>query len=137
VTDPATTPPRPRVLDTAALLALARGETYAIVVTDVVLRSGGRLVVPACALSAAVAARPAAELRLLACTEQDQVDVDDLTGAAARRVGRLLARAKLPTELLPAAHVVHAAIERDRSPVFTGDPDALRRIDPDLALDEV
>lgn len=137
MTDPATTAPRPRVLDTAALLALARGETYAIVVTDVVLRSGGRLVVPACALSAAVAARPAAEPRLLALTEQDQVDVDDLTGAAARRVGRLLARSRLPTELLPAAHVVHAAIERGRCPVFTGDPASLRRVDPDLTLDEV
>jgi hypothetical protein len=124
-------------LDSAALLALARGETYAIVVTDVVLRSGGRLFVPSCAIAAAVAARPAAEPRLLALTQQDQVEVEELTGAAARRVGRLLARAKLPIEFLPAAHVVHAATERDRCPVFAGDPATLRRVDPDLTLDEV
>jgi hypothetical protein len=136
VTEPAT-PTRPRVLDAATLLALARGETYAIVVTDVILRSGGQLVVPTSAIAAAVATRPAAEPRLLALTEQAQVEVDDLTSSAGRRVGRLLASTKLPIELLPAAHVVYAATERGHCPVFAGDPEAIRRVDPDLAIDTI
>ncbi|MPZ26646.1 MAG: hypothetical protein GEV12_09355 [Micromonosporaceae bacterium] len=132
-----TTPTRPRVLDAAALLAEARGETYVMAAINVVLRSGGELIVPAGAISAAIATRPAAEPRLLALIERDQVHVDNLTGATARRVGRLLARSKLPIELLPAAHVVHAATDRDRCPVFTGDPAILRQVDPNLTLDEI
>lgn len=131
-----TSPTRPRVLDAAALLAAVRGDTYAMVIIDVVLRSGGTLVVPSCAVAAAIATRPAAETRLLALIEQDQVEVDELSATAARRVGRLLARDKLPVEFLPAAHVVLAATGRDRCPVLAGDPATIRRVDPDLTLDE-
>jgi type I restriction enzyme R subunit len=72
-----------------------------------------------------------------AALEHDRVEVDNLTSASARRVGRLLARLKLPVELLPAAHVVHAASERDHCPIFAGDPTTIRQVDPDLTIDEV
>lgn len=57
--------------------------------------------------------------------------------AMTARVGRLLARGKLPIELLPAAHVVHTAIEHERCPVLAGDPAAIHRVDRDLTVDEV
>lgn len=132
-----TEPTWPRVLDTGALLAEAQADSYVLAVIAVVLRNGGKLVIPTSAIAAAIAARPAAEPRLLALIERDQVEVDDLTGANARRVGRLLARGKLPTDLLPAAHVVFAATQRDRCPVVAGEPASIRRVDPDLIIDEI
>lgn len=128
---------QPRVLDTAALLAVARGDTYALTVIGVVLHAGGPLVVPCSALAAAVASHPAAEPRLLLLTEHPHVEIDDLTAASARWIGRLLARTQAAPDLLPSAHVAYAAAERDHCPVLAGEPACLRRIDPELTLDEI
>jgi hypothetical protein len=65
-------------------------------IINVVLRSGSKLIVPTCAIAAAVAARPAVEPRLLALIERDQVEVHELTSASARRAAGCWPAASCP-----------------------------------------
>jgi len=125
---------RGRVLDAGALLKFAAGDPWTLTVLTMVLRSGAPVVIPTTALAAALVERPAAGVRLHQLIADYGAQPDDLTEPAARRVARLLTIAKAPAEDLPVAHAVYAAEARDL-PVYAGDPDAVRRIGPDLTID--
>jgi hypothetical protein len=127
-----------RVLDHGALLAYAAGDGWVLNVLTVLRRTEGRVVVPTTALSAAIASRPAAGVRLALLLADDPQTVvpDELTASAARAVARLLATAGLGADQLVNGHVVYAALSHDL-PVLTGDADALRRTHPALTVDAV
>jgi hypothetical protein len=132
-----------RVLDTSALLRFASNTSiYMQSAVWVALEEGLVLSVPATALTEAWARSHSGDhdvldvLLGLPITVVDPLDADE-----ARRTGRLLAASSEQVGEDAAAdvrtgHVVHTARRRGW-PVLTAVPESLRRLDPELEVDEL
>jgi predicted nucleic acid-binding protein len=117
-------------LDAGALIALERSERRVLVLLARARETGARITVPAPVL-AQVLRRPERQVPLMRLSRQPSTDVVPLDRPDAAAIGRLLARAEAADVV--DAHVVVCA-RRAGQAVITSDPDALRRLDPGLAL---
>lgn len=117
-------------LDAGPLIGLDRGDRSVVVLLARTVERRGTVVVPATALAQAVR-DPAKQARLARLLRQPDTDVVPLDRVDATSVGRLLAASG--TADLADAHVVICA-RRAGTGVVTGDPDDLRRLDPDLVI---
>lgn len=127
-----------RVLDQHALVAWARVEPYAQALVWAAMEVGMTVAIPVAALPLAYAATPAADHDVLRTLLELPVAVrDQLHEADARELGAILAGADdQPGDELVLACVVHSARKRGW-PVLSGNPAALRALDPDLDIDEL
>lgn len=123
-----------KVLDPAALAGYLDGRLTMVSWIAVAQQVGLVLYVPALAIDEVLAVRPNSMRLLERLLDHPQVVRGDLDRDAASRVERLLTDAGVWDGT--AGAVVYAARHRGW-PVLSGDPERLRRIDPDLAVDEI
>jgi predicted nucleic acid-binding protein len=116
--------------DAGGLIALDNNDRRVLVLLERARERGQRVTVPATAL-AQVMRSPARQVRISRLVRQPDVDLVALDGAAATRVGLLLAATR--TSDIADAHVVVCA-RRGQQVVLTSDPDDLRRLDPRVLL---
>lgn len=120
-------------LDAGPLILLDRDDRRVVVLLAHLQRTGTRVVIPAPALAQAVR-NPARQARLARLLRQPTTEVVALDRVEATQVGQLLARSR--TTDIADAHVVVCA-RRSGTTVITSDAADLRRLDPDLRLQEV
>jgi hypothetical protein len=126
-----------RVLDTTALLDFALRRTrYVEAVVWSRMANVSRLVIPAPALTAALAQLPDRAVPILDVLLGLEVRiVDDLTAGSAPAVAAILkAAGPSAAELLTAASVVHAA-QRRGLPILTSNAAPLRALAPGVEID--
>ena len=121
------------VLDAGALIAFERGDQETRAIIRRIRDRGGILIVPAPVL-AQVWRGGARQARLAILVRAEDTLVEALDGEAARAVGVLLGRSGT-ADVVDASVVLSAW--RHKAPVLTSDPDDLRRIDPQLAIEAV
>ena len=117
-------------LDASGLIALDRDDRRIIVLFARAAEARSRVTVPASALAQAIR-RPERQVRLARLIRQPTTDVVPLDRVDATQIGRLLAASG--TADITDAHVVVCA-RRSAQRVVTSDPDALRRLDPELEV---
>ncbi len=118
-----------RVLDAGALIAIERGDPR----IRATLRGPGAHIIPAPVL-AQVWRGGARQARLAKLLKDESTTVDELDEASAQAVGALLARSG-SSDIVDASVVLSA--RRHHALVLTADADDLRRIDPQVALEEI
>jgi hypothetical protein len=118
------------VLDAGALIALERGNRWAISLMRVAVADGGRLIVPASAL-AQVIRDPARQYEIWKLATDKKTSVVDLGLHEATLIGALLARAR--SSDVVDAHVVLCG-QSFQMPVMTSDPKDLAELDGELEL---
>jgi len=120
-------------LDAGGLIALDRSDRRTIVLLARATETSAPITIPATALAQAIR-RPERQVRLARLIRQPTTTVVPLDRVDASGVGRLLAASR--TADIADAHVVICA-RRSAQRVVTGDPDDLRRLDPDIQLVEI
>lgn len=126
-----------RVLDTSAVVQFASNTSvYMQSAVWVALEESLVLAIPATALAQAWAqADPAGHDALEVLLGLPITVIDPLEAAQTRPVGELLAAAAAAADVR-AGHVVHVARRRSW-PVITAAADSLRRLDPELDVEEL
>ncbi len=117
-------------LDAGALIALDRNDRRVIALIARAAEIGATTTVPATAFAQAIR-QPARQARLARLVRQPTTRLAPLDGTDATQVGILLAASR--TRDIVDAHVVICA-RRNAQAILTGDPDDLRRLDPDARL---
>ena len=127
------------VLDAGALEELAGANIYAATFADRAAVRGIVLIVPATALSEswqrAVRVDPDRRDHLRELLDSPMVVVAPLDEDTATACGDLMIGVDQPPDV-SAAHVVLCARDREW-PVLAGDPDRIRRIEPDLSIEKL
>jgi hypothetical protein len=121
------------VFDTGALIALERGDRAVAILVAEARRGNHRITIPAGCV-AQVWRRPSRQVRVAALLRLPNVHVVALDDEDARLVGLLLARAGT-TDIVD-GHVAICA-ERLAQVILTSDPNDLRALLPQLALQRV
>ena len=118
------------VFDAGGLIALERGTRAVTVLVAEARRTNDTITVPAGCVAQAWL-DPRRQTRLAAFLRLPNVEIIALDGAAARRVGLLLAASK--TRDVTDAHVALCGFRLDQT-VLTSDPDDIRRLGPSLRV---
>jgi predicted nucleic acid-binding protein len=118
------------VFDTAALIAIDRGNREIAVLVAEARKGRDTITVPASVLAQAWR-NPARQARLAAFLRLPNVDVVALDAVEARLIGLLLAAARRGDVV--DAHVAVCALRRDQ-PVVTSDPGDLEHLAPSLRM---
>ena len=125
--------PRPVVFDSGALIALERADPKMRALVKLAAQHSSRLVVPAPVVAQAWrdGSRQVALARLL---KMDIVEVPPLDEARSRAIGALCGRTGT-NDVVDAVVAMTARLEN--AVVITSDPDDLRALDPELAVQRI